>query len=316
MNAPATELPVPASPPPGVDTDPLLQMAEKIEDLPLLPQVLTRFMQLDQNADDFFEKFAALIQEDPALAVRVVAMANSSASSPVSPIVSIRDAMTRMGYRSIQTAVMSMAVQRVFTPTEPNQIRLWTHSIMVALATRRLAELVPTLQVDTGLAYLAGLLHDVGRFVMFQHAAPELNAVDECQWTSPDELVQADVAVYRYTHSELGYLACVRWALPEELAGIVRHHHDAISRPVERGTPLATQLCVQIADALSVAVLENDELDADDVSAVEKLVRSRCVEGKESRRWFEPKPIAQECGELRSEGLRIIKGMGLVVPAS
>jgi HD-like signal output (HDOD) protein len=57
-------------------------MASKIGELPLLPQVLVKILQLNTSAVDYFEQFESLANEDPALAVRIVAMANSAASAP------------------------------------------------------------------------------------------------------------------------------------------------------------------------------------------------------------------------------------------
>lgn len=91
-----------------------------IDELPLLPQVLVRILQLNSNSEDYFEQFELLAREDPALAIRVVALANSAASAPVSPIVSIKDALTRMGATTIRNLVTSIAVQRVFLPSKPN----------------------------------------------------------------------------------------------------------------------------------------------------------------------------------------------------
>ncbi|MGB5257508.1 MAG: HDOD domain-containing protein, partial [Woeseiaceae bacterium] len=80
-------------------------MEDKIDELPLLPQVLVRILQLDTESDSFFEEFGKLTKEDPAFAVRVITLANSAASAPAVPVVSIRDALTRMGSHAIRGLV-------------------------------------------------------------------------------------------------------------------------------------------------------------------------------------------------------------------
>ncbi len=64
---------------------------------------------------------------------------------------------------------------------------------------------MPTLKIDPAEAYLVGLLHDVGRFIMYEHASEDLLKVDEQNWTSPEQLAAADIEVFKFTHSELGY---------------------------------------------------------------------------------------------------------------
>ena len=239
-------------------------MQEKIDDLPLLPQVLVKLMQLNRLADDYFDEFELLVREDPTFAVRVVALANSSVSSPVTPITTIREAITRMGAATIGSLVASLAVQRVFMPSKPGEKRLWTHSVTTACASEHVARLAADLKVDPAQAYLAGLLHDIGRFVMMEHASEALQAVDESNWGSPDELVEADVEVYKYTHSELGYLACKHWGLPTTIADVVRAHHDELPGAIEPQSTDALTYCIQLADRLSIYVLDSDNVDADD----------------------------------------------------
>ena len=149
-------------------------LARKIDDLPLLPQVLARIVQLDPESDRYFDEFALLAREDPALAVKVIALANSAASSPASPMISIKDALVRVGTASVRSLVTSLAVQRVFIPTDRSQIRLWQHSIAAGVAAESIAALTPGLGIEPNEAYLVGLLHDVGRFVMFEHAPDTL----------------------------------------------------------------------------------------------------------------------------------------------
>jgi hypothetical protein len=106
---------------------------------------------------------------------------------PAVPVVSIRDALTRMGAQAIRNLVASLAVQRVFLPTKPNEVRLRQHSVYAAVAAAMIAETASDRKIDPAEAYLVGFLHDIGRFVMFEHAAPNLLKVDESHWEAPDQ---------------------------------------------------------------------------------------------------------------------------------
>ena len=152
-------------------------MERKIDKLPMLPQVLTRIMQLNSSSDDYFQELEMLAREDPPLTVRMLIVANSASSSPVTPIKNIRDAITRIGAATITHLVASLAVQRVFIPSTPSQLGLWRHSVTVAVLCEHLAVVAPGLGLKKADAYLVGLLHDIGRFVMFEHASEELQHV-------------------------------------------------------------------------------------------------------------------------------------------
>lgn len=280
----------------------LEEMVNQIDQLPLLPQVLLGILDLDPNAEDFFAEFSKLVEVDPPLAVRVLALANSAANAAVNPIVNLQAAITRLGSTAMSSFVTTLAVQKVFVPTSRNQTRLWGHSVACAVAARYLAGIMPTLKVDPETAYVCGLLHDVGRFVMFEHADERLQAVDEFQWQSADDLIAADIAVFTYTHSELGYRACRNWGLPERIAKVVLDHHT----PAAATTPVAasieaTTACIRLADRLCITVLEADphSIDADDLTQL--LLQDVLVTDSE-RQWFDPAALGTEqIAQLRTE---------------
>ncbi len=287
----------------------LRAMERHIDDLPLLPQVLVKILQLDPEAENYFDEFEKMAAEDPAFAVRVISLANSASSAPADPIDTIKGALARLGAGSIANFVASLSVQRVFVPREPSQIRLWKHSIETAVGAQRIAQLAPELKVNSDRAYLVGLLHDIGRFVMLEHAEPELREVEEHNWATPDELVQADIDVYTYTHSELGYLACQRWGLPDSVADVVRGHHDDLSDVITAGSLDAEVFCVQIADWLSVVVL--DGLDELSEAEVEHRIRHKCLHKESAQSIL---PVAALCARLRDisvESERLFANLGI-----
>lgn len=288
----------------------LKDMEAKIDELPLLPQVLVRLLQLRPASVDYFENFESLVKEDPAFAVRVISLANSSTSAPVSPIETIRDALTRMGAVTIGALVASLAVQKVFMPTEPGQVRLWSHSILAAVAAQTIARRFPALRLDPGKAYLAGLLHDVGRFVMLEHAAPCLRAVDESNWGSPEELLAADVEVYKFTHSELGYLACKRWALPDELASAVRDHHTPISGRIEPGSLEALGYAIQVADRLCMRALECEEFDDLEPAARREVLEAECLRPVSSAGVIGPSELEAILPAVHEESGALLSSLG------
>ncbi len=289
----------------------LHSMEEKIDELPLLPQVLVRILQLDPKSEEYFEEFEHSAKEDPAFAVRVIALANSAASSPVAPISVIRDALARMGATTVAGFVASLAVQRVFMPTEPNQILLWKHSISTAVAAQRVAELVPQLQVHPGHAYLVGLLHDVGRFVMFEHAPKQLLEVDEHNWRTPDEMEAVDVEVFNFTHSELGYLACEHWGVPDAIAEIIRHHHAPLQGTVVPGSGDATTFCVQVADRLSVTLIDSDDFETLSDEQKKERIALYCLKSEEERRLLAVDRLAAEVPIIRRESGYLMENLGL-----
>ncbi len=234
--------------PEGTIRDGAPPFEHKVDELPLLPGVVVRVMGLSFDSEHLFEDVLEVAGEDPALAVRVLKMANSAMSSPVSPIENLERAVARLGATHVAELVTAAAVTRVFVPRSLGERNLWHHAIEVATACRLMLSEHPTKGADPGAAYLAGLLHDIGRLVMFDQSPAFIQAVDDLAWTTPRELVEAELRVVGADHATLGARVCEHWQVPQATTGTVRDHHRDLS---ERDPPMLA--VVKQADWLSIA---------------------------------------------------------------
>ncbi len=298
----------------GPETGPCLEDVQKqIDELPLLPAIVTRMLALDLSADDYFEQVVALAREDPPFAIRILKLANSAASSPVAEIDTIQSAVTRLGIKTIRGLITSMAVMRVFVPVDDEQTGLWRHSIETAVGAATIARLVPELDANPEIAYVGGLLHDIGRFVMFELMPRQFDTVGEANWSSVEQLLEAEQQVFHFTHSELGYLACTRWGVPELITEVVGHHHSEFS---PGGTDLphdvaSLVLCIQIADQLSIGVLHAEEMQSLDTDARQAMVAGLCL-----RPEWQPPPVpvrllVDNVDVIRQESADLLADLGL-----
>ncbi len=240
----------------------LARLMEKLAELPVLPAVVVRLMGMSPESESYFDEVLSLAESDPPFAARVITAANSVASAPVAPVHELRSAIARLGARRIGEIVTGLAVTRVFVPHTESQRALWIHALDVAGYAREIARQRDVEAVAPDTLYLAGLLHDLGRFVMFDESPNELDSVDETNWTTPDELVEAEKQICGFDHAELGWHACRRWGIPDAIANVVRDHHSYAPDGVAPGADAHTQATavVQLADQLSVLLATRPEL--------------------------------------------------------
>ncbi len=223
------------------------QLEQHLDDLPVLPAVVTRLMALDPDGRDYFDNVLELIESEPNFAARILAAANSAASAPHSPITTLSGAIARLGAGGASRLVIAISVTRVFIPRDDWEKSLWRHAIQVAVTSRAMAEASTDPSIDPAEAYVCGLLHDVGRFVMFQEAPEQLRQINEGGWDTPERLVSQELAICGITHAELGAMACAKWGLPPSIEQMVRHHHR--SDPTLAGsTPDKLAALVRVAD--------------------------------------------------------------------
>ena len=246
------------------------KLIRRLEDLPVLPGVVSRLLALDPGDDDHADRVSELIEAEPSFSTRLLAYANSAFSAPASPVVSIPSAVTRVGSRSATDLVLTLGVTKVFVPRDSWDRSLWRHSIQVAIVARALTAATRPDDVTPEAAYAAGLIHDIGRFVMFQHAPAKLRRIDEGDWSTPDELIAVETEICGLNHADLGARACASWGIPDLIVESVRRHHDRVdgepASSIERVDHLIT-----VADLL---VFPSSALGAPPITAEEVVDRA------------------------------------------
>lgn len=227
-------------------TKPLPDSIQKrIVDLPVLPLLVQRLVALDMADEAAYDEVVSIAEEDPVFAARILALANSALLAPTEEIHSLSQAVARVGAWRVGELATAMAMQDLFAEAGEVAEGLFGHSLEVAVAARSLAKLSG---VVPGEAYIAGLVHDLGRMVMLAAGGEAAELV-----ARPDELGGADQLMVLleserlgYDHAEVGALAAEHLGLPSKYVEIIRAHHGAAD---PRDALLET---VQMADALCV----------------------------------------------------------------
>ncbi len=157
--------------------------------------VAARIRQALDDPDCHVESAAKLIQADPLLAARVVALSNSAAyRRGDADITSVGSAVSRLGFRTVRTlAVALVARQMAGAPTlalhRDHAARLWQHTAHVAALSRMLAKRVTRQDPETAL--FAGLLHEVGAFYLISRAKDYPVLIDGVVDEADDEVEAA-----------------------------------------------------------------------------------------------------------------------------
>lgn len=234
----------------------LQSIDERIDQLPLLPAVVSQLMKIHQDTTHFYEQATELAKNDPPLATRVLRIANSASAAASKPIINMREALIRVGVDRALSLITAVSVARVFTPSKPEHKAIWQHSIETAQIAYCVAEHFKALNVDKDLAYTCGLLHDIGRFVLFENAAKALEATDAKGWDSPIELPVVEKELLGFTHADVGYLAAKKWHLPKTIENVIHYHHRYDLWRLDKGSVTFRSLLtvVQFADFLSVLI--------------------------------------------------------------
>lgn len=198
--------------------------------LPAMPQILLKLMELCQDEDAGMAEIAKLVANDAGMASRMMKIANSAAYQRGVRKVGLVQALSTLGLDLIKTMVICESVFQTFNGfphTNSTDLRgFWKHSLTTAVLARDIAKSMKYAQVEE--AYLAGLLHDVGRLALLA-AAPESYSFDFHN-LDDDRLCSAELRSVHISHPEAGAWLIERWSLDSFLADSVLYHHEDMQR--------------------------------------------------------------------------------------
>ena len=223
--------------------------AEELQ-LPMLPETAADVLNVCNDASCDASRLAGLIQRDQSLAAHTLQIANSAAYAPREPIVSLQQAVSRLGFKTMCDIAVAVAMRsKIFTlKGQEERLRtMWVHSAMSGAWAKEIAR---ARRRNVEGAFLSGLLHDIGAPVVLQAALDLFRAAR----AEPDELL-LDRLIHEF-HAEVGGIVLTSWKLPDWMCSAVRWHHD----PELSGEHVEYARTALLADLLAHASETPDEV--------------------------------------------------------
>lgn len=225
------------------------ELARGTADLPMLPRSADSVLRIAQRADVDFAEVARVIEGDPPLCARLLAVANSALYARGIAITSVFGAAVRLGAQALRDLLfMSVYSASVFdVPSYRSLVeRTFSHGVVVGRTARRMSDggerpagrpSAPDPDKDDT-AFLAGLLHDLGR-------ARCLKIVAKLGLRPGADELEAALAE---CHSVAGGALARAWRLPQAIVEACEYHHAPGQRPMAR--------LIAAADEVAKAALE------------------------------------------------------------
>lgn len=252
--------------------------------LPTLPIVAMEVNRLLLDHDSPIGRLVDLLEKDPTLVMKILRLVNSSFYGFKSRINSLQHAITLLGYNTIRNAVVSVAVMDTLTLKEALKgfeiDTFWQHAIRVAVISRTLA--LNTRLVPAEDAFIAGLLHDIGKVVLANFFPGELAAILSAAKEEDHTFVEAETALSAWPHSHIGSFLAKSWLLPNELVHTIKYHHNSPDQSVSSDMSVV----VNVANRL-VHMMERDSgyhLEPDCRSHTYERLLIETFEG--GRQWY------------------------------
>lgn len=223
-------------------------LPQRVSALPPLPEAMTAVMRALNHDHLSAQRCIALIEHDPAIAARILRLANSAFYGVPGRVCSICDAVRLLGLRSVLGVLTAVAMHNAIRvdacPAFQFQV-YWRHAVGTALAARALA---PLAGCHGDEAFLAGLMHDIGQLVLAAFHPAQAQAALTLAREQDLGADEAERRVIGVAHPAVGALVAAHWHFPPSIVQAVRCHHAPEAPGPGQRVSLAG--LVQVADAI------------------------------------------------------------------
>lgn len=179
------------------------------------------------------KELSDLISQDQSILSAILKLVNSAFYGFPRKITSIHQAITILGFSTVKSMALGASIfkakPRKAGKAALDRNALWMHSLGVATAAKILAE--RTGYGDQDEAFVAGLLHDIGKVVFDGHFSEDFDEALERVETENILILQAEREVMELDHAEAGQILLFKWQLPLPVVNAIGYHHDLEKAP-------------------------------------------------------------------------------------
>ena len=215
------------------------EIIAKVKNLPAVSQAALKLVTLLEQPAVGNEDVVTVLKHDNVLTAKLLRACNSPYFGFEEKISSVEQAVMILGHQQILHMVLSLAFGGAMSTTLPGYAieakELWSHSLTAAVAAEQLIKSGLPVEIESQVAFTAGLLHDIGKLALNQ----VLDAATQTairKHVAQEHLSRnaAEKIILGTDHSEVGACLLESWHLPDEIVEAVLNHHQPITKPEPR----------------------------------------------------------------------------------
>lgn len=206
----------------------LKSIVKKIDDLPTLPVVVSKILQVVGATKTASKDLADVISKDPSLSAKILRMANSSFYGLRNEVSSINHGVVILGFHTIKYLALGASslnsIKKKNMTVSLSEEKFWEHSIACGICARLIAS-------KTGYpvpeeAFVAGLIHDVGKLLLDKFLSTDYKKAILFSREKKRTLFEAEKKIVGVTHTTIGKWLSEEWGLPSPLTYAITYHND------------------------------------------------------------------------------------------
>lgn len=228
----------------------LKKQVDELVKVSTVSSILHKIIKVIEDKKSSIRDLEKVIEHDPVIASRVVGVSNAVYYGFPRRISSISQAILVLGFEMVKGLAISTTVFNGLANGKSDfVIGLWTHSFEVAIASSILAGKTGAVSKDS--AFMTGLLHDVGRPILYQLFGEKYSSLEKL---GKHELIKGEERLFGASHAEVGSWFADKCKFPEECVKAINRHHLPELYTSRTDSPLSNLVpVVYLADLLAEA---------------------------------------------------------------
>ena len=216
------------------------RMVSMVDDLPPLPTLISRALELLADPDTSAKEIEAVIEKDQSLVSKLIRVSNSTLYGGMQRVESLQQAITRLGARTSRGLIVAASMQTFFLRASAS-VRalgheLWQHTAECGLAARRIATTIGYDNPEK--AFVGGVLHDIGKVVILLTGGDAYHDILSLMRDRSLGSLDAEKRIIGTDHVAIGIQLMDKWKMPTSASLCVAYHHHPEKADNDR--PLAT----------------------------------------------------------------------------
>jgi len=208
----------------------LERIIDTVGELPASPAIVSTVMGLTSNLDSKIGDVSKVLSADQSLTAKVLKLSNSSFFGRAKDVRTLQEAILILGFFTVRSMVIATSAHSMYNQGDDDigwQTKLWQHSLSSAVAARQIAQHVRHPAKDE--LFIAALLHDIGKLVLFQKLPQRYSEVLEEVESTNGSFIEVEDRVIGFNHCDVATVLLKKWSFPESLTSMVSIHHNPAS---------------------------------------------------------------------------------------
>ena len=232
------------------------KILKSIKNIPAFPAVAMKVVALMDSPNYSITDVADLVKYDQAITANILRICNSAYFGLRHKVVTINDAVMRLGQQNIVRAVQAAGASTFYKKAKGYGLeanKLWEHSVGVALMTQILSRRI--FNCEDAKLYTTALLHDIGKVIMGEFVDESFPQIHDLVSKEGISFLDAEEKIIGINHADLGGRMASQWNFPKDMMDAIIYHHrpDLMQDEGNSGAwlvYLADQACIMMGIGL------------------------------------------------------------------